>query len=176
MHETSLINPVVSNNQRMIGLWTRIAQRYNEEGVKPKGAPSHKAPELRKHFECVMFHLGKFHGIYENNCRMMTSGMSYADVRDLSLAQFTSTVSSVGFQHWEAYMKLKDHEKIQAGFEAAATTGSRRTKLVGSESLSGNGPTPTDLTKSVEVVQPTPRCPMGVKVAKGKGKSQGSAS
>ena len=48
---------IVLNNQWKIGFWTRIAQRYNKEGVKPKVAPYHKASELRKHFEHVMFHI-----------------------------------------------------------------------------------------------------------------------
>ncbi|XP_047961398.1 glutathione S-transferase T3-like [Salvia hispanica] len=164
-------DPIVGNNQRKIGFWTRIVQRYNQDGVKLDGAPSHKALELRKHFECVMFHIGMFHGIYENNFRMMTNNMSYEDVRDLSQAQFTSTVSSVGFQHWEAYLKLKDQIKFRAGIEAAVAPGSGRMRLVGSQSLSSNGPVPTDFTESVEVVHPIARRPMGVKAAKGKRKS-----
>ncbi|XP_047948845.1 glutathione S-transferase T3-like [Salvia hispanica] len=169
---------VVGNNERKIGFWTRIAQRYNQDGVKHDGAPTHKAPELRKNFERVMFHIGKFHGIYENNCRMMSSGMGYDDVRDLSQAQLTRTVSSVGFHHCEAYMKLKDQSKFRAVIEAALALGSRRTRLIESQSLSSGGPESTDFTESVEVVQLTARRPMGVKTAKAaaKGKSQASAS
>lgn len=89
-----------------------------------------------------MFHIGKSHGIYENNCRMMTNGMSYADVRDLS--QPNSRVSSaapvptLGSLH-----ETEGSRKFPAGIEAAVATGSRRTKLVGSGSLSGSSPTAT---------------------------------
>ena len=93
--------------------------------------------------------------------------MSYDDVWELSQAQFTSTVNSLGFNHWEAYMKLNDQTKILAGIEAAMAQGSRRTRLVGSQSLSSSGPTPTDLTESVEAV---------MAATKGKGKTKGSAS
>ena len=54
--------------------------------------------------------------------------------------------------------------------------GSRRTRLVGSKSLSNGGPTPTDLTKSVEVSQPTLRRLIEGKAAKGRGKTQSSIS
>ena len=86
----------------------------------------------RKHFECVMYDIGKFHGICENNLRWMTSGMSYDDVWESSNAQFTTIVNSMGFNHWEAYHKLKDHPKFQIGIQAAMAPGSRRMKLVGS--------------------------------------------
>ena len=79
-------DPYVGANQYIDRLWHRISEVYLT--LKPAGAKPRTPEQCRKQWDRLRPKLSRFAGLYQNNLRMATNGMSEEDVKNRTLSQY----------------------------------------------------------------------------------------
>ena len=170
----------VGPNQYVDRLWLRISEAYPI--CKPSGTKPRTSEQCRKQWLRLRPKLSRFAALYQNNMRMVSSGMSEDDVRRQTFSQYPSKELGIKeFDQWEAFLVVKDSQKFAVGVES----GWKRTKINSSGEYSSSAGS-HELPEAEEVA-PLPRTdtrrrrrPMGQqaaqRMARGSGSGSGSGS